>query len=112
MELTTEFRLPTNRDYVNWDTDNPDINLGVARVHMTERYIAIAVTNGKIYLLNLDGQHERTLEGPDKLIWSMTSRPGSNVLISTGDISTRLWNTLTRFVHWINTSTAAIFTFY
>ena len=98
MELQTVYSFPVCRDYVNLDTVNPDINIGVSAFHTTDEYVALAAGNMKIYLFDKNGEHQRTLESREGIIWAMTSPSEPNILISVEGHRIRLWNTLTGLV--------------
>ncbi|KAI9827919.1 MAG: hypothetical protein M1819_006862 [Sarea resinae] len=63
----------------------------VTSLHLTPRYIVVALDNAKIHVFNTDGDHQRTLQGHMMGVWAMV--PWGDTLVSGGcDRDVRVWN--------------------
>ncbi|MCJ1310589.1 hypothetical protein MMC25_004254 [Agyrium rufum] len=63
----------------------------VTSLHLTKKYIIVALDNAKIYVFNVRGEHLRTLEGHMMGVWAMV--PWNDILVSGGcDRDVRVWN--------------------
>ncbi|KAK2782095.1 hypothetical protein FQN53_000188 [Emmonsiellopsis sp. PD_33] len=63
----------------------------VTCLHLTPKYIAIALDNAKIHIFNTNGEHQRTLQGHMMGVWAMV--PWDDLLVSGGcDRDVRVWN--------------------
>lgn len=68
----------------------------VVSLHASSKFTAVGLSNGEIYIFNLEGEHQRTLRGHEGEVWTMTSWEDSNILISGGhDTLLRIWDTAT-----------------
>ena len=63
----------------------------VTSLHLTDRYIVVALDNAKIHVFDTEGQHQRTLQGHVMGVWAMV--PWGDTLVSGGcDRDVRVWN--------------------
>jgi F-box and WD-40 domain protein CDC4 len=63
----------------------------VTSLHLTEKYIVVALDNAKIHVFNTDGEHQKTLQGHVMGVWAMV--PWDDILVSGGcDRDVRVWN--------------------
>ena len=68
----------------------------VTSLHLTKRYIIVALDNAKIHIFNTKGDHQRTLQGHVMGVWAMV--PWEDTLISGGcDRDVRVWNMATGY---------------
>jgi len=66
----------------------------VTSLHLTDRYIIVALDNAKIHVFDSDGTHQKTLHGHMMGVWAMV--PWDDVLVSGGcDRDVRVWNMAT-----------------
>jgi F-box and WD-40 domain protein CDC4 len=66
----------------------------VTSLHLTEKYIVVALDNAKIHVFNTVGDHQRTLQGHVMGVWAMV--PWGDMLVSGGcDRDVRVWNMVT-----------------
>lgn len=63
----------------------------VTSLHLTKKYIVVALDNAKIHVFNTKGDHLRTLQGHVMGVWAMV--PWDDLLVSGGcDRDVRVWN--------------------
>ena len=63
-------------------------------LHLTKKYIIVALDNAKIHVFNIKGDHLRTLVGHVMGVWAMV--PWDDILVSGGcDRDVRVWNMAT-----------------
>lgn len=66
----------------------------VTSLHLTDKYIVVALDNAKIHVFDSDGAHQKTLHGHVMGVWAMV--PWGDVLVSGGcDREVRVWNMAT-----------------
>ena len=66
----------------------------VTSLHLTDRYIVVALDNAKIHVFDADGAHQKTLHGHIMGVWAMV--PWEDTLVSGGcDRDVRVWNMAT-----------------
>ena len=66
----------------------------VTSLHLTPKYIIVALDNAKIHVFNTDGDHLSTLIGHAMGVWAMV--PCGDILVSGGcDRDVRVWDLLT-----------------
>ena len=66
----------------------------VTSLHLTKKYIVVALDNAKIHIFNTKGDHQRTLQGHVMGVWAMV--PWEDTLVSGGcDRDVRVWNMAT-----------------
>jgi len=66
----------------------------VTSLHLTKKYIVVALDNAKIHVFNTKGDHQRTLQGHQMGVWAMV--PWDDILVSGGcDRDVRVWNMAT-----------------
>lgn len=66
----------------------------VTSLHLTDRYIVVALDNAKIHVFDTDGCHQKTLQGHVMGVWAMV--PWDDLLVSGGcDREVRVWNMAT-----------------
>ncbi|KAL9112603.1 MAG: hypothetical protein Q9227_003174 [Pyrenula ochraceoflavens] len=66
----------------------------VTSLHLTNKYIVVALDNAKIHIFNTNGEHQKTLSGHVMGVWAMV--PWDDVLVSGGcDRDVRVWNMAT-----------------
>ncbi len=69
----------------------------VTSLHLTDKYIVVALDNAKIHVFDTNGEHQKTLQGHVMGVWAMV--PWDDVLISGGcDRDVRVWNMKTGYV--------------
>lgn len=69
----------------------------VTSLHLTKKYIIVALDNAKIHIFNTKGDHQRTLQGHVMGVWAMV--PWEDTLVSGGcDRDVRVWNMATGYV--------------
>lgn len=69
----------------------------VTSLHLTDKYIIVALDNAKIHVFNTMGDHQRTLQGHVMGVWAMV--PWDNMLVSGGcDRDVRVWDMATGWV--------------
>ena len=69
----------------------------VTSLHLTKKYIVVALDNARIHVFNTRGNHQRTLQGHVMGVWAMV--PWDDILVSGGcDRDVRVWNMATGYV--------------
>ena len=67
-------------------------------LHLTSKYIIVALDNSRIYVFDTDGNASRTLQGHVMGVWAMV--PWEDTLVSGGcDRDVRVWDLLTGYVY-------------
>ncbi|KAH7359674.1 F-box/WD repeat-containing protein pof1 [Pyrenochaeta sp. MPI-SDFR-AT-0127] len=68
----------------------------VTSLHLTKKYIVVALDNAKIHVFDTLGDHQKTLQGHVMGVWAMV--PWGDLLVSGGcDRDVRVWNLATGF---------------
>ena len=68
----------------------------VTSLHLTKKYIVVALDNAKIHIFNTKGDHQRTLQGHVMGVWAMV--PWDDTLVSGGcDRDVRVWSMATGY---------------
>ena len=63
----------------------------VTSLHLTNKYIVVALDNAKIHVFDVNGDHQKTLQGHLMGVWAMV--PWGDLLVSGGcDRDVRVWN--------------------
>ena len=63
----------------------------VTSLHLTNKYIVVALDNAKIHVFNTSGEHQKTLQGHVMGVWAMV--PWDDILVSGGcDRDVRVWD--------------------
>lgn len=63
----------------------------VTSLHLTDKYIVVALDNAKIHVFNTDGDNQKTLQGHVMGVWAMV--PWGDTLVSGGcDRDVRVWD--------------------
>jgi F-box and WD-40 domain protein CDC4 len=63
----------------------------VTSLHLTPKYIIVALDNAKIHVFDTEGDSQRTLQGHVMGVWAMV--PWDDTLVSGGcDRDVRVWN--------------------
>lgn len=66
----------------------------VTSLHLTQKYIVVALDNAKIHVFDTDGNNQKTLQGHVMGVWAMV--PWGDLLVSGGcDRDVRVWNLAT-----------------
>jgi F-box and WD-40 domain protein CDC4 len=66
----------------------------VTSLHLTPKYIVVALDNAKIHVFNMNGEHQKMLQGHVMGVWAMV--PWDDILVSGGcDRDVRVWNMAT-----------------
>lgn len=80
----------------------------VTSLHLTKKYIVVALDNAKIHVFNTKGDHQRTLQGHVMGVWAMV--PWDDILVSGGcDRDVRVWNMSTgASVHTLRGHTSTV----
>lgn len=66
----------------------------VTSLHLTPKYIVVAMDNAKIHVFNTSGEHQKLLKGHVMGVWAMV--PWDDLLVSGGcDRDVRVWNMAT-----------------
>jgi F-box and WD-40 domain protein CDC4 len=66
----------------------------VTSLHLTPRYIVVALDNAKIHVYDTNGANQKTLQGHVMGVWAMV--PWDDILVSGGcDREVRVWNMAT-----------------
>lgn len=66
----------------------------VTSLHLTDKYIIVALDNAKIHIFNTEGRHQRCLTGHTMGVWAMV--PSGDTLVSGGcDRDVRVWDMAT-----------------
>ena len=69
----------------------------VTSLHLTKKYIVVALDNAKIHVFDTVGDHQKTLTGHVMGVWAMV--PWGDLLVSGGfDRDVRVWNLATGYV--------------
>lgn len=69
----------------------------VTSLHLTPKYIVVALDNAKIHVFNTEGSQQKTLQGHVMGVWAMV--PWDDILVSGGcDRDVRVWNMATGYV--------------
>jgi F-box and WD-40 domain protein CDC4 len=69
----------------------------VTSLHLTKKYIVVALDNAKIHVFDIVGDHQKTLQGHVMGVWAMV--PWGDLLVSGGcDRDVRVWNLATGYV--------------
>lgn len=69
----------------------------VTSLHLTPKYIVVAMDNAKIHVFNTNGEHQKLLKGHVMGVWAMV--PWDDLLVSGGcDRDVRVWNMVTGLV--------------
>lgn len=73
----------------------------VTSLHLTDKYIVVALDNAKIHVFDATGAHQKTLHGHIMGVWAMV--PWGDILVSGGcDRDVRVWNMATGLVSLTN----------
>ncbi|KAL8675697.1 MAG: hypothetical protein Q9186_007667 [Xanthomendoza sp. 1 TL-2023] len=85
----------------------PDQGVGTS-LHLTKKYIVVALDNAKIHVFDTQGEHLRTLQGHMMGVWAMV--PWEDTLVSGGcDRDVRVWNMATgASVHTLRGHTSTV----
>ncbi|KAF2270243.1 F-box/WD repeat-containing protein pof1 [Lojkania enalia] len=68
----------------------------VTSLHLTKKYIVVALDNAKIHVFDVNGYHQKTLQGHVMGVWAMV--PWGDLLVSGGcDRDVRVWNLATGY---------------
>ncbi|KAL8814918.1 MAG: hypothetical protein Q9223_005908 [Gallowayella weberi] len=80
----------------------------VTSLHLTKKYIVVALDNAKIHVFDTQGEHLRTLQGHMMGVWAMV--PWEDTLVSGGcDRDVRVWNMATgASVHTLRGHTSTV----
>ncbi|KAI9804097.1 MAG: hypothetical protein M1825_001499 [Sarcosagium campestre] len=80
----------------------------VTSLHLTPKYIVVALDNAKIHVFSTDGDHQKTLSGHVMGVWAMV--PWGDLLVSGGcDRDVRVWNMATgESVHTLRGHTSTV----
>ncbi|KAI9799059.1 MAG: hypothetical protein M1833_004253 [Piccolia ochrophora] len=80
----------------------------VTSLHLTSKYIIVALDNAKIHVFNTTGDHQKTLSGHVMGVWAMV--PWGDILVSGGcDRDVRVWNMATgESVHTLRGHTSTV----
>ncbi|KAL8945738.1 MAG: hypothetical protein Q9222_007767 [Ikaeria aurantiellina] len=80
----------------------------VTSLHLTKKYIIVALDNAKIHVFDTQGEHLRTLQGHIMGVWAMV--PWDDILVSGGcDRDVRVWNMATgASVHTLRGHTSTV----
>ncbi|KKY23810.1 putative f-box and wd repeat-containing protein [Phaeomoniella chlamydospora] len=80
----------------------------VTSLHLTPKYIVVALDNAKIHVFSTSGDHQRTLTGHVMGVWAMV--PWDDLLVSGGcDRDVRVWNMATgHSIHTLRGHTSTV----
>ncbi|KIW24452.1 uncharacterized protein PV07_10164 [Cladophialophora immunda] len=80
----------------------------VTSLHLTDKYIVVAMDNAKIHVFNTVGEHQKTLKGHVMGVWAMI--PWDDILVSGGcDRDVRVWDMKTgRSIHVLRGHTSTV----
>lgn len=80
----------------------------VTSLHLTHKYIVVALDNAKIHVFSTDGEHQKTLTGHVMGVWAMV--PWEDILVSGGcDRDVRVWNMATgQSIHTLRGHTSTV----
>jgi F-box and WD-40 domain protein CDC4 len=71
----------------------------VTSLHLTKKYIVVALDNAKIHVFDTVGDHQKTLQGHVMGVWAMV--PWGDLLVSGGcDRDVRVWNLATGYARF------------
>ncbi|KAJ5243332.1 uncharacterized protein N7469_001659 [Penicillium citrinum] len=96
---------PTTDDFLGTTTENSSHLLQISRhitpdqgvvtsLHLTPKYIVVALDNAKIHVYDTNGDNQKTLQGHVMGVWAMV--PWDDILVSGGcDREVRVWNMAT-----------------
>lgn len=77
----------------------------VTSLHLTNKYIVVALDNAKIHVFDTVGDHQKTLQGHVMGVWAMV--PWGDLLVSGGcDRDVRVWNLATGYGLCASTNTS------
>lgn len=87
-----------------WRTGGHNVSRGITQdqgvvtsLHLTSKYIVVALDNSKIHVFNTEGNHQKTLQGHVMGVWAMV--PWEDTLVSGGcDRDVRVWDMSTGYV--------------
>lgn len=69
----------------------------VTSLHLTSKYIIVALDNARIHVFDTEGENQKTLQGHVMGVWAMV--PWDDTLVSGGcDRDVRVWNLTTGYV--------------
>jgi F-box and WD-40 domain protein CDC4 len=75
----------------------------VTSLHLTKKYIVVALDNAKIHVFDTVGDHQKTLQGHVMGVWAMV--PWGDLLVSGGcDRDVRVWNLATGYARFNQTT--------
>ena len=70
----------------------------VTSLHLTDKYIVVALDNAKIHIFDTEGRHLRCLQGHVMGVWAMV--PWGDTLVSGGcDRDVRVWDMATGYLN-------------
>ncbi|EXJ89518.1 F-box and WD-40 domain-containing protein CDC4 [Capronia epimyces CBS 606.96] len=80
----------------------------VTSLHLTDKYIVVAMDNAKIHVFNTVGEHQKTLKGHVMGVWAMV--PWDDILVSGGcDRDVRVWDMSTgKSLHTLRGHTSTV----
>ena len=80
----------------------------VTSLHLTDKYIIVALDNAKIHVFDTEGHHQRCLQGHVMGVWAMV--PWGDILVSGGcDRDVRVWNMATgKSLHMLRGHTSTV----
>lgn len=80
----------------------------VTSLHLTPKYIVVALDNAKIHVFNTEGNNQKTLQGHVMGVWAMV--PWDDILVSGGcDRDVRVWNMVTgESIHTLRGHTSTV----
>lgn len=80
----------------------------VTSLHLTSKYIVVALDNAKIHVFDTDGNNQKTLQGHVMGVWAMV--PWGDTLVSGGcDRDVRVWNMATgESIHTLRGHTSTV----
>jgi F-box and WD-40 domain protein CDC4 len=83
----------------------------VTSLHLTPKYIVVALDNAKIHVFDTEGDNQKTLQGHIMGVWAMV--PWGDILVSGGcDRDVRVWNMATGLVRSLSLGIKGITTNY
>lgn len=72
----------------------------VTSLHLTDKYIIVALDNAKIHIFDTEGRHLRCLQGHVMGVWAMV--PWGDTLVSGGcDRDVRVWDMASGYVPFV-----------
>lgn len=82
----------------------------VTSLHLTNKYIVVALDNAKIHVFDVNGDNQKTLQGHLMGVWAMV--PWGDLLVSGGcDRDVRVWNLATGYGSSLHFSWSVMLTF-